>query len=295
MENIKISKICGLCAGCKRAIDVANKELKNGNKVTIFKEIVHNKNVNQQLIDAGAKFEDKLENLSVDDIIILRAHGEPPETYDYLTQNKITFKDCTCPRVAKIHEQVEKYSSEGYLIVLLGKHKKTLHPEVFGTIGWSKTKYFLIEDEEDLESLKSLQNEKVYVVCQTTFNNQKADKLISQIEIIASNNNCEIIINKSICDAQKLINSNSAELAKDSDIMIVVGGKNSSNSIELFNHMKTITKSIFIEDINDYQTALKDAGIMISKTTKIGITAGASTNREELEDLKFLIESDLGE
>ncbi len=93
--------------------------------------------------------------------------------------------------------------------------------------------------------------------------------------------------------AQKQINISSEKLAEVSDIMIVVGGKNSSNSIELFNNMKSLRPSIFIENINDYQSALKDANIIISKNTKIGITAGASTMIEELEDLKQKIQTEV--
>lgn len=295
MENINISKICGLCAGCKNAINVSMEELQKRHSVTIFKEIVHNKNINQKLINAGALFANTLNELNQNSTIILRAHGEPPETYDYLNQNKIIFKDCTCPRVEKIHKQVAEFSQNGYSIILLGKHKKSLHPEVLGTIGWSKTNCIIVEDEDDLSQLSNLKNQKIYLVCQTTFNEQKANELILKIESITKTNNCEIIINKSICDAQKLINTHSANLAKDSDVMIVVGGKNSSNSLELFKHMQTLCKSIFIEDINDYKSALKDAGINISKNTKIGITAGASTDMAELFALKNLIISDLGE
>lgn len=293
MENIGIAKICGLCAGCKRAITVSENELKSGKKVTIFKEIVHNKNVNNSLALLGAKFEDELENLRGSEMVIIRAHGEPPETYKFLNENHIEFKDCTCPNVSKIHEKVKEYSENGYHIVLLGKFHKAIHPEVFGTIGWANGKEILIETEDDLEKLSGLQNEKLYVICQTTFNIQKADELILKIEEFAKNSNCEIVINKSICDAQKMINISSAELAKNSDIMIVVGGKNSSNSLELFKNMQTICKSIFIENICDYNSALDEAGLKISPATKVGITAGASTNRAELEELKKLIEKDL--
>ena len=101
MENIGIAKICGLCAGCKRAISVSENELKSGKKVTIFKEIVHNKNVNNSLESLGAKFEDKLENLIGSEMVIIRAHGEPPETYEFLKNNNISYSDCTCPNVEK--------------------------------------------------------------------------------------------------------------------------------------------------------------------------------------------------
>lgn len=295
MENIVISKICGLCAGCKRAITVAEKELENGKNVTIFKEIVHNKNVNQTLLNKGAKFANSLNELNENETVIIRAHGEPPETYEFLNKNNIEFKDCTCPRVEKIHEVVKEFSSKDFNIIILGKFHKALHPEVLGTIGWANGKEILIETEEDLSKLKNINNSKLYLICQTTFNEKKADELILKIENIAKQNNCELVTNKSICDAQKMINKSSAELAKNSNIMIVVGGKNSSNSLELFKHMKTICPSIFIEDINEYSSALKDADLTVSKNTKIGITAGASTNKDELEILKQLILKDLGE
>ena len=293
MENIKISQVCGLCGGCTRAIDTAIKEIENGNKVTIFKEIVHNKNVNLFLANAGAKCEDNIENLSSDSVAIIRAHGEPPETFEYLNEKGIEFRDCTCTNVAKIHNLVKEYSESGYKIILIGKHKKSVHPEVFGTIGWSKTDVVLVESEEDIEKLKNLKNDKFYLVCQTTFNIKKTDELILEIQKVLSETKSELIVNKSLCLAQKNINEFSAKLAKECDIMIVVGGKNSSNSLELFKNMKSICPSIFIEDINFYKEALIESDLTISKETKVGITAGASTRKEELVMLKELIEKDL--
>lgn len=293
MENIKISQVCGLCAGCTRAIDTAVKEVESGKKVTIFKEIVHNKNVNSYLESIGAKCEESIENLTSDSVVIIRAHGEPPETFEYLKNKGIDFRDCTCLNVSKIHELVKEYSEKGYAVIILGKHKKALHPEVFGTIGWAKTDVVLIESSEDVEKLKELKNDKFYLVCQTTFNMKKADELISEIQDVLKANNSELVVNKSLCLAQKTINEFSAKLATESDVMIVVGGSNSSNSIELFKNVSSICPSIFIEDIYSYKDALKDAGLEITRQTRVGITAGASTRKEELVELKKLIEKDL--
>lgn len=293
MENVKISQVCGLCAGCTRAIDTAVKEVESGKKVTIFKEIVHNKNVNSYLESIGAKCEESIENLTSDSVVIIRAHGEPPETFEYLKNKGIDFRDCTCLNVSKIHELVKEYSEKGYAVIILGKHKKALHPEVFGTIGWAKTDVVLIESNEDVEKLKELKNDKFYLVCQTTFNMKKADELISEIQDVLKSNNSELIVNKSLCLAQKTINEFSAKLATESDVMIVVGGSNSSNSIELFKNVSSICPSIFIEDIYSYKDALKDAGLEITSQTRVGITAGASTRKEELVELKKLIENDL--
>ena len=293
MENIKISQVCGLCAGCTRAIDTAVKEVESGKKVTIFKEIVHNKNVNSYLESIGAKCEESIENLTSDSVVIIRAHGEPPETFEYLKNKGIDFRDCTCLNVSKIHELVKEYSEKGYAVIILGKHKKALHPEVFGTIGWAKTDVVLIESSEDVEKLKELKNDKFYLVCQTTFNMKKADELISEIQDVLKANNTELVVNKSLCLAQKTINEFSAKLATESDVMIVVGGSNSSNSIELFKNVNSICPSIFIEDIYSYKDALKDADLEITSQTRVGITAGASTRKEELVELKKLVEKDL--
>lgn len=289
MENIKISQVCGLCAGCHFAINTAIEEIKKGNSVTIFKEIVHNNNVNNYLTSLGAKFEDNIENLSNKDIVIIRAHGEPPSTYKILNSNNISYKDCTCHNVKAIHTLVNKYSDDGYRVIIIGKSQ---HPEVLGTVGWTKDS-IVIENENDITKLNNLSNEKLYLVCQTTFNISKADELIEKIRTTAKQNNCELIVNKSICSAQKVINDFSYKLAKESDIMIVVGGKKSSNSLELFNNVSRVCPSIFIEDIHTYKDALKDKNLSITSTTKVGITAGASTMKDELFELKTLIENDI--
>ncbi len=181
MENINIAKICGLCAGCKRAINVAHEELKSGKDVTIFKEIVHNKNVNESLKTAGAKFANDLSELKNSKCVVIRAHGEPPETYKFLSDNKIEYKDCTCFNVEKIHKLVEEHANAGYKIIILGKWKKALHPEVLGTKGWAFGNDILIELEDDLDQLKKFNNQKFYLVCQTTFNLKKAEELILKI------------------------------------------------------------------------------------------------------------------
>ena len=126
---------------------------------------------------------------------------------------------------------------------------------------------------------------------QTTFNEEKADKIIEQISTICKANNNELIINKSICSAQKNINLYSVKLAEVCDIIIVVGGKNSSNSIELFNNVKNYTNAIFIEEIGDWFSEITANGFEFNKNTKVGLTAGASTPKEELYELKTLIEN----
>ena len=295
MANVIISSVCGLCAGCKRSIDTATL-VASKNKTALFKEIVHNKNVNSMLQNLGIRTIQNLSDAKIDECVILRAHGEPPETYKFLNEHMIKFSDCTCPNVTKIHDLVHEFSSNGYEIILIGKYGKTngkVHPEVLGTIGWCAKQPILIEDEEDALYFKPKTGEKYYLVCQTTFNESKADKFIDIISKACSLLECEIVLNKSICFAQKSINTASVELAKKSNIMIVVGGKNSSNSIELFNNVKQHCNAVFIENIHDWKDALKKQNIQFNKDTHFGLTAGASTLKDELVELKNLIENEI--
>ena len=295
-KNIKIAEICGLCAGCKFAIFSANKELEKNNSVTLFKEIVHNKNVNNKLKQKGVMFAETKEELSPNSTAIIRAHGEPPETYEYLNTKGIPFIDCTCINVKKIHEDVKKYSEDGYTIAILGKFDEetgVIHPEVEGTIGWCKTPPILISKKEHITKLDSVTG-KLYAICQTTFNEKKADEILDQI-VYRYNSKLEIVTNKSICNAQKLINQSSAELASNSNLMFVVGGKHSSNTIELANNISKITKTIFLENIEEFESELKANNIILTKDTKIGLTAGASTERSELETLKNMLTEYIGD
>ena len=297
-NNIKIATVCGLCAGCTLAINETQKAISQNKNVTLFKEIVHNKNVNLMLQSQGVNFCDELKNLPKDHTIILRAHGEPESTINHLKDSGYTFVDCTCINVKNIHEAVSHHSKQGEQVIIIGKYGKhtgVMHPEILGTVGWCKTEPILIEDEEDISKLEAFSNDKFYLVCQTTFNIEKADKLIDKISSLLKLNDCDLEVNKSICLAQKQINLSSQKLAKECDLMIVVGGKNSSNTTELFNGLKPITKSIFIEDINAFEAELDANGITLSKDMKIGLTAGASTMKSELEALKTLLSNKIKE
>lgn len=292
-SNIFISEICGLCAGCKYAIKTAEDCKKKFENVTIFKDIVHNFNVNKRLKDLGIEFVYEKENLNPNSHVILRAHGEPPETYEFLQQKHIAFTDCTCANARKIHEAVKAFSDQGYQIVIIGKHgnsKATMHPEIVGTLGWCNGNGLVIENFDDLDKLKNIKSKKVYLVCQTTFNANKAKALVTEIEKIAKKQGFELTVNLSICSAQLEINRASCELAKQMDLMIVVGSEQSSNSVELAKNLSSYTKTVMLENVDDIETLLKNENIKISRQTKIGLTAGASVDKSELAILKSNLE-----
>lgn len=284
--EIKIAKICGLCGGCQNAINKTLKALESHKKISVFKQLVHNDMVNNMLTQKGAATKNSLKELVHGDIVVLRAHGEPPATYDYLHDNKIKYIDCTCRLVKKIHELAEYYSEKGYTLVLIGKSG---HPEIVGTLGYINGKSYLVGSEHDIDLIQIATNERICVLYQTTFNEQKAAFLFKYLKNKFADN--EVLNKNTICPVQKQINSSALELASECDIMIVVGNKNSSNTVELYNNLKKTTKTLFIQDLNKWQQEFERENVILSEKIKIGITAGASTRKEDLLLLKNMIMS----
>ena len=266
-------KTFGTCIGANKAINLAyhlKEEFKDKN-IFIFKEILHNKYVIDDLEQKGIKTIDNLKELNKDDILILRAHGEPKSTYDYLNKNGITYYDATCLNVEKVHNLVSDKYKENYKIIIVGKKD---HPEVIGTNGWCNNEAIIIENESDYKNLNK--NHNYFVVCQTTISIDKLNNLINYL----NKNNYTFKYDNTICNYQKLIQSSSAQLSKYLDLMIVIGGKNSSNTKLLYNECNKYTKTLYFENIKEVFSNLNI--LKINSKTKIGITGGASTPKEQI-------------
>ena len=291
--KVEIAQICGLCMGCKKAIDTTIEKLKTTQNVVLLKEIVHNQNVNKKLTTLGAKIVDNLNNLNKNCHVVLRAHGEPPSTYDFLNKNGINFTDCTCENVKIIHKNIQYFSSKGYTIILVGKYginKQSPHPEVVGSGGWATGLVIPVETFDDLSLLSKDNSEKYFLTYQTTFSEEMANKLTNKIKSIINKKSAELIVENSLCQTGKIIKKHSIELAKNSDLMIVVGSKNSSNTKELFECLNKICPTIYLEDINNWQEEFSKQNIVLTHQFTVGITAGASTQKSELFELKHKIE-----
>ena len=274
-------KVFGICGGANKAIDLAyklNEEYKNKN-IYIYKEILHNKFIIDSLKKKNILCIDDLSIVTKNDILILRAHGEAKETYDYLDSHNITYYDATCINVQKVHELVSKKYNENYNIIIVGKKN---HSEVVGTNGWCNNTAVVIENESDYKYLDK--SKKYYVVCQTTTTYEKLSNLLNYLKEKKFNYEYD----NTICNAQKLIQTSSVSLAKVMDMMIVIGGENSANSKELFNECNKVCKSYFFSNINDFYNFIKKTKITYS--TKIGITGGASTPKTQIYEFSHLLE-----
>lgn len=284
--EVQISKICGLCYGSNNAINKTRETLEKEKNVVIYKEILHNQNVIKELVNNGVILKNDINEINPNDFVIIRTHGEPYCTFSYFKRKNIRYLDCTCPNVKTINYLVKEKDESGYKIIIIGKRN---HPEVIGTSGWC-TSPILIENKDDLKTL-NLSLEKYYLVVQTTFSKDKAELLIKKIKHIMDKSNKIFEYRNTICNAQKNINLASIDLAKNVDIVIVLGGKNSSNSKELFANVSAIKEAYFIE--NPYESLELIENKKIIKGKRIGITAGASTLKEDILKTKELIENKL--
>lgn len=282
MENKKgkiiIGKTAGFCYGVKRAVEGAKKELENSTeRVFCLGEIVHNKQVVEELKNEGITFIDDIKDGK--NKTIIRAHGISRQIYEIANKKGINIIDYTCPKVLKIHEIAEKYSNEGYFVFLCGSKQ---HPENIGTISFCD-KCYIIENEDDIpeaiEEFNKSKMIKLLVIFQTTYSLEKS-YIIGEIIKNRVDKNVELLIKNTICKATEVRQKETKEISKKVDYMIIVGGKNSSNTKKLYDiARKNCRNSICIETYE--QLNLKD----IKEEYVIGIMAGASTPQKSIEEV----------
>lgn len=263
--EIKVAKSAGFCFGVRRAVEKAYELSENENKnIVTYGPIIHNDAVIKDLEEKGVRVCEDLSEIDENNLVIIRAHGVPKKVYEYLDYKNISYVDLTCPFVKKIHRIVEQNYNEGRHIIVIGKKE---HPEVVGINGWCDEKaYIFFEETEDEIEEKIGKIDNICVVAQTTINKEKFYNYIKFLK-----NTCnEVHVFDTICSATEERQEEAIKLAKDADVMIVVGGTKSSNSNELYNLCKDVCSDTYlIEDASQ----LKDISF---KEKKVAITAGAS-------------------
>lgn len=268
MAKIKVAESAGFCFGVDRAVKLVYGELENGNKsVATLGPIIHNADVVNDLTNKGVRIADSVDDLKEEEKAVIRSHGVGKNIYEGLDKKGNAYIDATCPFVARIHKIVREKTEEGYFILIAGDKD---HPEVQGIVGHCDENYFVFKDEHQLKSFfsKNYKNleKKLAIVAQTTYNILIWGECL---KVIPKDEN--ILVFDTICNATSQRQSDAALLSKEVDVMIVVGGKNSSNTIKLYNVCSENCPSYHIENADElYSLNLKNA-------EKIGITAGAST------------------
>ena len=285
--EVVLGKTSGFCNGVVRAVEETKKILEESNNIYCLGDLVHNEQIISEIKSQGLKIIDNIEEAPDFSTVIIRAHGVQKNIYVKAKERHITLVDLTCPKVLKIHKEVEKYAKEGYYIFFIAEKK---HPETVGTISFCGKDSYIIQDLEDINSgiknLKNSKKQKLLVIAQTTFSFSKFDEIVNQISFKVPEN-VSIKINKTICNATNVRQSETYKLSKQVDCMIIIGGKKSSNTRKLYEiSRKNCRKTFFIQNKEDLNVQ------EINMYEKVGVMAGASTPRESIEEVINKIKGD---
>ena len=274
--EVRLAKSAGFCFGVKRAVDKVYEQIAAGKKIYTYGPIIHNEEVVKDLEEKGVQVipdKEALKNLK-DGTVIIRSHGVAKEIYDILEENGLECVDATCPFVKRIHNIVSKESAAGKHIIIVGNAG---HPEVEGIMGWCVGPLNVLETIEEAENLTLPGGTDICIVSQTTFNYNKFQHIV---EIFQKKGYNDSVVN-TICNATEERQTEAREIASQADVMIVIGGKHSSNTRKLYEICSSeCDNTYFIQTLDDLHLELpKSVGL-------VGITAGASTPNKLIEEVQ---------
>ena len=266
-KKITIAEEAGFCFGVERAAESVEDLIKQGKKTVTLGPLIHNKQVVKRFENQGVIVSEKLEDIPKGYTAVIRSHGVPKETVEFLENNQIDYINATCPYVLKIHNIVKRASDEGKIVLVLGDES---HPEIVGVLSYCDN-WKCFANSDDLHSFMNsheFSSEKEYIlIAQTTFREEEWEKCRE----FTNNPYTNVHIFDTICRATMLRQKAVVELAQKSDCMIVIGGRNSSNTNKLASVSQQYCRTHHIE------TADELMDFDFSDCKDIGVTAGAST------------------
>ncbi len=275
-DTILLASPRGYCAGVDRAVQTVEQALElHGAPVYVRKEIVHNKHVVEQLRERGAVFVESESDVPEGATVVFSAHGVAPSVHSNAEQRRLQTIDATCPLVTKVHVEARKFASEDYTIVLIGHAG---HEEVEGTMGEAPEHIVLIEDEAQVDELEVKDPDKVAYISQTTLS---VDETLSIIERLRER--FPAIIGPrtdDICYATTNRQAAVKQLARESDLVLVIGSRNSSNSNRLVEVAREHGADSYLID---NQAQVREEWLEGKRV--VGITSGASAPEELVQRL----------
>ncbi len=280
MKKVILAQSAGFCFGVSRAVETVNEQVSRGQKpIYTYGPIIHNEQVVAELEKKGVLVfqEQDLSRLAPNSrsgTMVLRSHGVSRAEYEQLERAGYACVDATCPFVKKIHRIVAEESKKGSFIVIIGNAD---HPEVKGIQGWIQSDFAVIETPEEAQKFHLDPPQPVCVVSQTTFNNNKFKDLVEILKKKGYNMKCV----KTICNATEVRQHEARKIAGQVEAMIVIGGKNSSNTQKLFEICsRECENTFYIQTISDLDMQ------RMQVYNSIGITAGASTPKNIIEEVQ---------
>ncbi len=280
--EIIINEYSGYCFGVKRALklteEVINNNRHKNKKIFTFGSIINNPGVTEELSKKGLISVQDISEIEKNSIFLIRSHGMSPDIINKIREkNEPEIIDTTCPFVKKAQARAEALSRKGCFVVIIGNKN---HPEVLGIKGYILNKnYMIAEDEKDIKMIP--QNKKIGVVLQTTQTKEKLSLITGKL----LEKTRELLIYNTICDITGKKQDSTKKLAENTDIMIIIGGKNSANTRHLAEISREINDSTY--HIENFQE-IKPAWFRNKKIA--GISGGASTPVKDIIDVKKAIE-----
>ena len=282
--NISIEKKSGFCYGVIRVIEMAEEHLRNGEEVWCLGQIVHNEAEVGRLEGLGMKF---IEHKDLPDIknvkLLIRAHGEPPSTYETARRNNLEIIEGTCPIVQRLQKKIRtgfnEADKENEMVIIYGKED---HPEVIGLMGQTNNEALIINSPDEANSIPLKQ--KVILYSQTTMDIFDYETIISRLQARLAETGGELFVNKTICGHVSHRRPGLEKFASDNDVIIFAGGKKSSNARYLFNVCKSANdRSYFVSDAGEIKKE------WFTGAASTGICGATSTPAWQLKQIADLI------
>jgi 4-hydroxy-3-methylbut-2-enyl diphosphate reductase len=276
IRKLLLAKPRGFCAGVDRAIDVVEMALTlYEGPIYVRKEIVHNKHVIQSLAAKGVIFVDEIDQVPEGAVVIYSAHGVSPEVRANAAAKGLTVIDATCPLVTKVHQEAIRFANEGRSIILVGHED---HEEVVGTVGEVPNNIQVVESVEEARAVQISDPTRIAVTTQTTLGVDDTREILDALKerfpmIIAPTSD-------DICYATQNRQTAIKTLAKDTDLVLVIGSDNSSNSRRLKEVAESMgARSYLIDDVSEIEPGWLDG------VECVGVTAGASAPEHLVQEV----------
>ena len=276
--KLTIGEHAGFCFGVRRAVDKAFDCAKEQLPCVTLGPLIHNPQEVARLEKAGVRSVNGLDEVRPGETVIIRSHGVTPEVYAQCEKLGFPVIDCTCPHVAHIHQLVRDYSMDGDAVIIVGEPD---HPEIVGIAGWAHGDVFILPTPE-MAKAAVLPN-KALVVAQTTLRRDRFEDVLAVIRQKVA----DLTVRMTICAATSKRQQEAEALSREADVMIIVGGRNSSNTKKLLETCRLRCERAYqVETPEDVPQGV------IQSTDRVAITAGASTPQWLLEQVRNAIEAD---
>ncbi len=272
--KITVAKNAGFCFGVKRAIDIARASSKKKEPVYMLGDIVHNENVVRDIEGAGIKKIKNISRIQGGSSLLIRAHGSSQKTIEKANNLELEVIDATCPMVKEIHKVVRDMDKKGYRIAVIGDYN---HDEVQGIVGQIQRKAIVLENIADIEKKIPPNLKKLAVVVQSTQNLEK----VLHMQDILKKRVPDLKFHNTICSPTRLKQNEIKTLPRKNDCIVVIGSKTSANTKRLYEIAKSINQnSYWVQSSADIKKN------WFKGVESVGITAGASTPDETIQEVK---------